>query len=83
MFGSVRGRAFCGCGPRLRSHRPLKAASIIGLGHSLDINIVAEGVESAEQLHILKSMGVNAVQGYLFAKPLTHSNYLKWHKQHY
>ncbi|WP_413402531.1 EAL domain-containing protein [Pseudoalteromonas sp. KJ71-7] len=57
--------------------------SIIGLGHSLDINIVAEGVESAEQLHILKSMGVNAVQGYLFAKPLTHSNYLKWHKQHY
>ncbi len=56
--------------------------SIIGLGHSLDINIVAEGVESAEQLHILKSMGVNAVQGFLFAKPLTHSNYLKWHKQH-
>jgi diguanylate cyclase (GGDEF)-like protein/PAS domain S-box-containing protein len=56
--------------------------SIIGLGHSLDINIVAEGVESAEQLHILKSMGVNAVQGYLFAKPLTHSNYLKWHKEH-
>jgi len=56
--------------------------SIIGLGHSLDINIVAEGVESAEQLHILKSMGVNAVQGYLFAKPLTHSNYLTWHKQH-
>ncbi|MFP3353094.1 EAL domain-containing protein [Pseudoalteromonas sp. SIMBA_153] len=56
--------------------------SIIGLGHSLDINIVAEGVESAEQLHILKSMGVNAVQGLLFAKPLTHSNYLKWHKEH-
>ena len=56
--------------------------SIIGLGHSLDINIVAEGVESAEQLHILKSMGVNAVQGFLFAKPLTHSNYLKWHKEH-
>ena len=56
--------------------------SIIGLGHSLDINIVAEGVESTEQLHILKSMGVNAVQGYLFARPLTHSNYLTWHKQH-
>ena len=56
--------------------------SIIGLGHSLNINIVAEGVESAEQLTTLKSMGVNAVQGYLFAKPLTHSNYLTWHKQH-
>ncbi len=56
--------------------------SIIGLGHSLNINIVAEGVESAEQLTILKSMGVNAVQGYLFAKPLTYSNYLTWHKQH-
>jgi len=56
--------------------------SIIGLGHSLNINIVAEGVESAEQRTILKSMGVNAVQGYLFAKPLTHSNYLTWHKQH-
>ncbi|WP_213607815.1 EAL domain-containing protein [Pseudoalteromonas sp.] len=56
--------------------------SIIGLGHSLNINIVAEGVENTQQLDILKSMGVNAVQGYLFAKPLTRSNYIQWHKQH-
>lgn len=56
--------------------------SIIGLGHSLKLNIVAEGVEHVKQLNTLNSLGVNAVQGYLFAKPLPQKAYIQWQQQH-
>jgi EAL domain-containing protein (putative c-di-GMP-specific phosphodiesterase class I) len=45
--------------------------TIIDLGHHMDLEIVAEGVESAEQLQILEKAGCNRIQGYIFSKPLT------------
>lgn len=45
--------------------------SIIGLGHSLGLEIVAEGVETQEQLSYLKDKSCNSIQGYLFNKPLS------------
>ncbi|MBE9174358.1 EAL domain-containing protein [Synechocystis salina LEGE 06155] len=45
--------------------------SIIELGHRLGLKIVAEGVESLEQLAVLKSMDCDYGQGYLFSRPLT------------
>ena len=44
--------------------------SIITLGHSLGLEIVAEGVETVQQLKYLKSHSCNSIQGYLFKKPL-------------
>lgn len=44
--------------------------AIVGLGRSLHLDVVAEGVETADQLEILRSCGCTAVQGFLFAKPL-------------
>ena len=44
--------------------------SIIGMAHTLDILVVAEGVESEEQLSILKEKGCDFIQGYFFSKPL-------------
>ncbi len=44
--------------------------STIKLGHSLDLTIVAEGVEDEASLNILKSFGCDVGQGYYFAKPL-------------
>ncbi|WP_238546661.1 MULTISPECIES: bifunctional diguanylate cyclase/phosphodiesterase [unclassified Synechocystis] len=44
--------------------------SIIELGHRLALKIVAEGVESVEQLAALKSMDCDYGQGYLFSRPL-------------
>ena len=46
-------------------------ASIIALAHNLDIQVVAEGVETEEQLNILKDFGCNIVQGFLFSKPVS------------
>lgn len=44
--------------------------AIITLGRTLEIKIVAEGVETGEQLDYLKRMGCPLVQGYLFARPM-------------
>ncbi|WP_407309709.1 EAL domain-containing protein [Pseudomonas sp. nanlin1] len=42
--------------------------AIIGLGHSLGIRVVAEGVETLEQEQALKKLGCDLVQGWLYAK---------------
>lgn len=42
----------------------------IDLAHNLGMNVVAEGVETAEQLTILRSLGCEFGQGYLFSRPV-------------
>ena len=44
--------------------------AIIALGNSLKLRIVAEGVETTEQLALLRSQGCDEVQGYLLGRPL-------------
>jgi len=46
------------------------AAAIIVLAHSLKLEVVAEGVEKAEELAILKERGCDRMQGYYFSKPV-------------
>jgi len=43
--------------------------AVIGLGHGLEMSIVAEGVETQEQLGFLADEGCDAVQGYFIGKP--------------
>ncbi|RDY23461.1 EAL domain-containing protein [Romboutsia maritimum] len=50
---------------------------IIESAHSLNLPIVAEGVETEEQLDKLKHMNVDYIQGYLFSKPLEEEDALK------
>lgn len=45
--------------------------TIIILAHALDMNVVAEGVETHEQMSMLKQLGCEYVQGYFFSRPLT------------
>ena len=43
--------------------------SVIGLGHGLSVPVLAEGVETPEQLDALRAEGCDQVQGYLIARP--------------
>jgi diguanylate cyclase (GGDEF)-like protein/PAS domain S-box-containing protein len=49
--------------------------AVIGLGHGLEMSIVAEGVETQEQLGFLAEQGCDAVQGYFIGKPLPIEQY--------
>jgi EAL domain-containing protein (putative c-di-GMP-specific phosphodiesterase class I) len=46
------------------------ASAVIALAHTLDIGVVAEGVELESQWLILREQGCDEVQGYLFSRPL-------------
>ena len=53
-------------------------ASTIQLAHALDMRIVAEGVENADDLAALVSMGIDTVQGYYLARPMPASHVDEW-----
>ena len=44
--------------------------AMINLAHNLNLEVVAEGVETPEQLDLLRGFGCDQVQGYLISKPL-------------
>jgi EAL domain-containing protein (putative c-di-GMP-specific phosphodiesterase class I) len=44
--------------------------AIIAMGHALQLNVIAEGVETPEQLDFLIHHGCDGMQGYLFSRPL-------------
>ena len=53
-----------------RSQDKALTQAIIAMAHSLDLEIVAEGVETREQLMFLSENGCEVAQGFLFTKPL-------------
>jgi diguanylate cyclase len=52
--------------------------TIIALAHRLDLNVIAEGVETEAQRDILRSLNCEYGQGYLFAKPLPPNKIINW-----
>lgn len=46
-------------------------AAMIALAHSIDLKVVAEGVENEAQFAFLKGVGCNLIQGYLLGKPIS------------
>ncbi|MEX2127129.1 MAG: EAL domain-containing protein [Xanthobacteraceae bacterium] len=50
--------------------------TLVELGRTMNMEVIAEGVESFEQVEYLRLKGVNEAQGYVFAPPLPGSSYL-------
>ena len=44
--------------------------AIIGLAHSLKLKVIAEGVETREQLDVLSAHGCDEIQGFWLSKPV-------------
>ena len=45
-------------------------AMIISIGHTLDLKVISEGVESADQVDVLRDIGCDYIQGYVWGKPM-------------
>ena len=60
--------------------------SIMDIGHSFGISVIAEGVESEEHARIVTALGADTLQGYAFAKPLSPANLerfvVTWQEKH-
>ena len=56
--------------PDRRAGLGLAPAAIIALGASLDLDVVAEGIELPEQENSLHDLGCEIGQGFLFARPM-------------
>ena len=52
--------------------------SMITLAHNLDLTVIAEGVESAEQLGFLRAERCDEIQGYLISKPMPADTFSDW-----
>ncbi|UDF36804.1 UNVERIFIED_ORG: EAL domain-containing protein [Shinella sp. XGS7] len=52
--------------------------AILGIGQSLQLTVVAEGVESEQQNQLLREQGYPVAQGYLFARPLPPQEMARW-----
>ncbi len=56
---------------------------IIALARTLKLDVVAEGVENSSQAELLKACGCPTAQGYLYAKPLSATDFRSWREKRY
>lgn len=54
---------------------------LIQLAHSLDMTVVAEGIEDRHQVEQLRARGCDLVQGYVYAKPMPAPDFARWNAQ--
>lgn len=54
-------------------------ACMIQVGHALDLEVVAEGVETVEQANVLRRLDCDLLQGFYFSRPMTGEDYRKWY----
>lgn len=56
--------------------------AIIALGHSLGVELVAEGIETEAAMHYLRERGCQLGQGYYFSRPMPAAEFVPWRQRH-
>lgn len=59
----------------------LVVEAIVLMAHKLNLRVVAEGVETPEELEFLESINCDMIQGYYFSKPLKEPDLIEFHKK--
>jgi EAL domain-containing protein (putative c-di-GMP-specific phosphodiesterase class I) len=62
--------------------RPVLGAAV-GIGHALGLRVIAEGVETEQQLSDLRALGCDAAQGFLFSRPVPQDQLEQLFTTHY
>ena len=57
--------------------------AIIALGKAMSLEVIAEGVETEQQLDLVTRFGCDLVQGFLIAKPMPETEFLAWCDAHH
>ena len=57
--------------------RKLQLALLVDMLHTLGKVLIAEGVETEQQLELVKSVGIERVQGFYYAKPMEEQAFLE------
>ncbi len=58
------------------------AKTILAMAQALNLSTVAEGVETEEQLELMKTLGCDQIQGYYFSRPLAADDFLAFYRTH-
>ncbi|MBQ6843222.1 MAG: EAL domain-containing protein [Agathobacter sp.] len=56
--------------------------AVVGMAHELKLKIVAEGIETKEELRIMQEEGIDYIQGYYYSKPIPEKEFITFVKQH-
>ena len=59
------------------------AELVVGLGRSLNLSVIAEGVEMPEQAAVLTELGCTEAQGYYYGKPMDMAQMTDWLEKHH
>ena len=51
------------------------------MAHNLEMDVVAEGIEDQEQVEMLKNMGCDLIQGYVYSRPLPVGEFEIWRQE--
>ncbi|MDX1553669.1 MAG: EAL domain-containing protein, partial [Marinobacter sp.] len=54
--------------------------SMLALGKTLELEVIAEGIETAAALDYLRSRGCRQAQGYLFSRPMSGEDFAAWYR---
>jgi diguanylate cyclase (GGDEF)-like protein len=57
------------------------STAIIGMGKALNLRLIAEGVETAEQLQVLQSIGCHEIQGYFVCRPVPAAEFAEFERE--
>lgn len=55
--------------------------AIIGMARSLNLRVIAEGVETVEQLNLLRKFGCHIMQGYYFSRPIPAADFARYRRE--